>query len=100
MVYKRCMNDDEELLPRQKEKLDTALAELADLKNQVKRLTDKLEAMEEMVKESNEILVAFSQSYYWTPQWQAMEAQAEGASSAWRVDSKQYDDVEDLLSGK
>ena len=79
----------------QKEKLDTALAELADLKNQVKGLTDKLEAMEEMVKESNEILVAFSQSYYWTPQWQAMEAQAEEDLRAGRF--KQYDDVEDFI---
>ncbi len=79
----------------QKEKLDSALAELGDLKKQVDGLADKLQAMEEMVKESNEILVAFSQSYYWTPEWQAKEARAEEDLRLGRF--KTYDDVEEFI---
>ena len=76
-------------------KLDAALAEFDDLKKQLKGLTDKVEAMEEMVKESNEILVAFSQSYYWTPEWQEKEARAEEDLREGRY--KQYDDVEEFI---
>ena len=77
------------------EKVDAALSALDDLKNQVKCLTDKVEAMEEMVRESNEILVAFSQSYYWTPEWQAREEKADEDLREGRY--KQYDDVEDFI---
>lgn len=76
-------------------KLDASLAEIDDLKKQLKGLTDKVEAMEEMVKESNEILVAFSQSYYWTPEWQEKEARAEEQSRLGL--GKVYDNVEELI---
>lgn len=76
-------------------KLDAALSEIEELKKQLKCLTDKAEAMEEMVKESNEILVAFSQSYYWTPEWQEKEARAEEDLREGRY--RQYDDVEEFI---
>lgn len=77
------------------EKVDSALAQLDELKNQVKGLADKINTIEEMVKESNEILVAFSQSYYWTPEWQEKEAQAD--EQARQGLGKIYDDVEELI---
>lgn len=77
------------------EKLDSVLAEVDDLKSQVRNLTEKLESIEEIAKESNEILVAFSQSYYWTPEWQKKEARAEEDLREGRY--KQYDDVEEFI---
>ena len=48
-----------------------------------------------MVKESNDILVAFSQSYYWTPEWQAKEERADEDDRLGRF--KKYDDVEEFI---
>ena len=81
------------------EKLDAALAAIETLKETAGELTSKVNSLEEMVKESNEILVAFSQSYYWTPEWQAKEAQAEEEE---RLGHRQtvYEDVEELHRGK
>ncbi len=76
-------------------KLDAALSEFDDLKRQLKSLAEKVEAIEEMVKESNEILVAFSQSYYWTQEWQEKEARAEEDLREGRY--TQYDDVEEFI---
>ena len=76
-------------------KLDAALSEFDDLKRQLKSLAEKVEAIEEMVKESNEILIAFSQSYYWTQEWQEKEARAEEDLREGRY--TQYDDVEEFI---
>ena len=77
------------------QKLDSVLAEVEDLKSQVRNLTEKVESIEELAKESNEILVAFSQSYYWTPEWQAKEARAEEQARLGL--GKVYEDVEELI---
>ncbi|CAI8028086.1 hypothetical protein GBAR_LOCUS16006 [Geodia barretti] len=77
------------------EKLDAALAAIETLKETAGELTSKVNSLEEMVKESNEILVAFSQSYYWTPEWQAKEAQAEEEARLGL--GKVYEDVEELI---
>ena len=41
------------------EKLDATLAEIQTLTKTVEQLTEKVKGLEEMVKESNDILVAF-----------------------------------------
>ena len=80
------------------EKLDAALAAIETLQETVGELTSKVSSLEEMVKESNDILVAFSQSYYWTPEWQAKEAKANEDLRLGRF--KQYEDVEDFIREK
>ncbi len=77
------------------EKLDATLAEIQTLTKTVEQLTEKVKGLEEMVKESNDILVAFSQSYYWTPEWQAKEERADEDDRLGRF--KKYDDVEEFI---
>ena len=77
------------------EKLDAALAEIVTLKNTVQELTGKVKTLEELATASHEILVAFSQSYYWTPEWQAKEARADEQARLGL--GKVYDDVEELI---
>ncbi len=77
------------------EKLDAALAAIETLQETVSELTSKVNSLEEMVKESNDILVAFSQSYYWTPEWQAKEAKADEEARLGL--GKVYEDVEDFI---
>ena len=77
------------------EKLDEALQEIRALRKAVEDLSKRLDDLEEPVKESHEILIAFSQSYYWTPEWQAKEARADEDLRLGRY--KTYDDVEEFI---
>ena len=77
------------------EKLDEALQEIRALRKTVEDLSKRLDDLEEPVKESHEILIAFSQSYYWTPEWQAMESRADEQARLGL--GKVYDDVEELI---
>ena len=77
------------------EKLDEALQEIKALKKTVEELSKRLDGLEEPVKESHAILIAFSQSYYWTPEWQAKEKRADEEARLGL--GKVYDDVEEFI---
>ncbi|MDE2938773.1 MAG: hypothetical protein OXR67_07605 [Chloroflexota bacterium] len=69
--------------------------DLTELNKKVTELTDQVRALEELVAESHKVILAFSQSYYWTPEWQAKEQRADEDERLGRF--KQYDDVEEFI---
>lgn len=69
--------------------------EVTELSKRVEELTDKVRELEELAAESHKIILAFSQSYYWTPEWQAKEERADEDEQLGRF--KQYDDVEEFI---
>lgn len=77
------------------EKLDAALVELHNLNETVNELKEKVITLENLVTCSHDILIAFSQSYYWTPEWQAKEKRADEEARLGL--GKVYDDVEELI---
>ncbi len=77
------------------EKLDAVLQEIEALRKASEGLAVRVENLEGLVVESHKILLAFSQSYYWTPEWQEMEARADEAARLGL--GKVYESVEDLI---
>ena len=77
------------------EKLDAALLEIKALRETGEVLVGKVQKLEKLVEDTYEIILAFSQSYYWTPEWQGMEARADEDRRLGRF--KRYDDVEEFI---
>ena len=77
------------------DKLETALQEAKALRRTVSDLSARVQTLEELVAESHKVILAFSQSYYWTPEWQVKEARADEDLRLGRF--KQYDDAEDFI---
>jgi hypothetical protein len=77
------------------EKLDAVLQEIEALRKASEGLAVRVENLEGLVVESHKILLAFSQSYYWTPEWQEMEARADEEARLGL--GKVYESVEDLI---
>ena len=77
------------------EKLDAALLEIKALRETGEVLAGKVQKLEKLVEDTYEIILAFSQSYYWTPEWQGMEASADEDRRLGRF--KRYDDVEEFI---
>ena len=67
-----------------------------DLQQTVDTLVDKVRVLERLVSESHQMILAFSQSYYWTSEWQAKENRADEDDRLGR--SRQYSSVEELIA--
>jgi hypothetical protein len=78
------------------EQLDSARNQIKTLQQTVDQLTNKVQILEALMSESHQILLAFSQSYYWTPEWQAKEDRADEDAKLGR--SQQYQSAEDLIA--
>ena len=78
------------------EQLDSARNQIKTLQQTVDQLTNKVQILEALMSESHQILLAFSQSYYWTPEWQAKEDRADEDARLGR--SQQYQSAEDLIA--
>lgn len=78
------------------EKLDSARSEIQALQQTVNELSAKVQVLEELLTEAHQLLMAFSQSYYWTPEWQAKEERADEDDLLGR--SRRYHSVEDLIA--
>ena len=78
------------------EQLDSARNQIKTLQQTVDQLTNKVQMLEALTSESHQILLAFSQSYYWTPEWQAKEDRADEDARLGR--SQQYQSAEDLIA--
>ncbi|MDE2684565.1 MAG: hypothetical protein OXI54_10525 [Chloroflexota bacterium] len=78
------------------ENVESARSEIQALHQTVNELSDKVQVLEELVAEAHQVLTAFSQSYYWTPEWQAKEERADEDDRLGR--SRQYESVEDLIA--
>ena len=76
--------------------LASARNQIDSLRQTVDHLTDKIQALEGVVRESHRVLLALSQSYYWTPEWQAKEDRADEDAKLGR--SRQYESVEELIT--
>lgn len=72
-----------------------ALRELKGLRKTVRELSGRVENLEELVKESHKVILALSQTYYWTAEWQAKEERADEDEALGRA--KRYESVEALL---
>ncbi len=77
--------------------MDAVLQEIEALRKASEGLAVRVENLEGLVVESHKILLAFSQSYYWTPEWQEMEARADEAARLGLGLGKVYESVEDLI---
>ena len=62
----------------------------------VQKLSDKVQSIERLLEDMNKMMLAMSQSYYWTPEWQAREERADADAALGR--SKQYDCVEEMIA--
>lgn len=84
--------------PRAYAHLETILAqsELSVLRAMVQMLVERVEYMEHLLEDVSRMMLAMSQSYYWTPEWQAKEERADADAQLGR--SQQYASVEDAIA--
>lgn len=75
--------------------VDDASEEIIALNRTVRGLSQKIEQLASTLEETNRIIVAMSQSYFWTPEWQAKERQADQDETAGA--SKVFTSAEDLI---
>ena len=73
-----------------------AQMEAAALRTTVKTLVERVQNMERLLEDTNKMMLAMSQSYYWTPEWQAKEERADADAKLGR--SKLYASVEDAIA--
>ena len=78
--------------------LDATLGRLeaSALRTMVQTLVEKIQSMERLLEDTNKMMLAMSQSYYWTPEWQIKEERADADAKLGR--SKQYVSVEDAIA--
>lgn len=72
-----------------------ALREVKALRKTVEELSGRVESLEELAKESHKVILALSQAYYWTAEWQAKEERADEDDALGRA--KRYESVAALL---
>ena len=82
--------------PPSSEELEAARKQIETLQKTVDSLQGKVQSLEILLGECHQVLQSFSQSYYWTPEWQAKEARADEDAKLGR--SQRYGSVEDLIS--
>jgi hypothetical protein len=68
---------------------------LQDLQNTVDALAGRMQALEALMEATHSLVLTMSQSYYWTPEWQAKEERADEDDILGR--SKQYESVDELI---
>ena len=78
--------------------LDTTPArlEVSGLRTMVQTLVERVQNMERLLEDTNRMMLAMSQSYYWTPEWQTKEERADADAKLGR--SKQYVSVEEAIA--
>ena len=69
--------------------------ELMTLQMTVGVLAQRLQIVEELLGEVHKMMLSLSQSYYWTPDWQAKEERADEDAAAGR--SRRFESVDDLI---
>lgn len=67
-----------------------------DLYELITVLNLRMVRVEETLKTIQKVFLAFSQSYYWTPEWQAKEARADKEAALGK--SRMFDSSEDLIA--
>lgn len=72
-----------------------ALREVKALRKTVQKLSGRVESLEELARESHKVILALSQAYYWTDEWQAKEERADEDDALGRA--KRYESVAALL---
>ena len=60
----------------------TVQADVTDLENLVVSLNVKVAELQSAVEQQTKLLLAISQAYYWTPEWQEKERRAEAELQA------------------
>ena len=83
-------------LPPSSEELEAARKQIETLQKTVDSLQGKVQSLEILLGECHQVLQSFSQSYYWSSEWQAKEARADEDAKLGR--SQHYGSVEDLIS--
>ena len=73
-----------------------AQSEFSVLQVMVQELVEKVGYMEHLLEDMSRMMLAMSQSYYWTPEWQAKEERADADARLGR--SKQYSSAEDAIA--
>lgn len=71
------------------------LREVKALRKTAQELSERVECLEGLVRDSNKIILALSQAYYWTAEWQAKEERADEDDALGRA--KGYESVEDMI---
>ena len=68
----------------------------AALQTTVQKLVERVQNVERLLEDTNRMMLVMSQSYYWTPGWQAREERADADAELGR--SKQYNSVEEIIA--
>ena len=71
------------------------LREVKALRKTAQELSERVECLEGLVRDSHKIILARSQAYYWTAEWQAKEERADEDNALGRA--KGYESVEDMI---
>lgn len=72
-----------------------AWREVKALRKTVEELSGRVQSLEDLARESHKVILALSQAYYWTAEWQAKEDRADEDAALGRA--KRYESVEALL---
>lgn len=78
-----------------KDPTTAALREVKALRKTVQELSGRVECLEGLARDSHKILLALSQAYYWTAEWQAKEERADEDDALGRA--KVCESVEELI---
>ena len=69
--------------------------DMLDLKREINVLNTKVSQLQRLIREQQKLLLAFSQSYYWTTEWQEREHRAE--TQLREGEGTAYETAEDLI---